>query len=258
MKSYISTNRENKAKKVIEYNNINYSQEIEYSINNTNVYNNELFNTYKLKSDDEIIIPNIVVEKLKTDEAVWKYGNDCCILNFASYKYPGGGFIIGAIAQEEALCHVSTLYNVISDNKFKHYYEYNRLHLNKSLYSNFAIYSPNIIFYNDTVENTVNVITCPAPNFKAYSENNNGLMDEQYKKVLKSRIKYILDIAEKEKQTTLILGAFGCGVFKNDPYIVADIFKTLLKTGIYSFKKVIFAIPDDTNFIPFNNTFNTL
>lgn len=66
---------------------------------------------------------------MTTTDAVSKYKHDekLCVLNFASYKKPGGGFINGAIAQEESICHDSTLFNVISSEKFESYYEDNKI-----------------------------------------------------------------------------------------------------------------------------------
>ena len=67
------------------------------------------------------------------------------ILNFASYKNPGGGYLKGSFAQDEALCSESTLYPVLA--KFTDsYYSWNREHLNHALYINRALYSPEIIF----------------------------------------------------------------------------------------------------------------
>ena len=67
------------------------------------------------------------------------------ILNFASYKNPGGGYLKGSFAQEEALCSESTLYPVLA--KFEQtYYDWNREHLNHALYTNRALYSPSIVF----------------------------------------------------------------------------------------------------------------
>lgn len=201
-----------------------------------NIYNNNI---------------NIVVDNMSTTEAVSKYKNEhkLCVLNFASYKKPGGGFINGAIAQEESICHDSTLYNVLSSEKFDSYYEYNNKNTNNGLYRNAAIYSPSIVFSNSKA--VVNVITCAAPNLSIFK----GPKFKAYD-TIRNRIKFILDIAEKNNETELILGAFGCGVFKNDPEFVASTFKDLLySTNYYHFKKVIFAIPGGINYDIFKKTF---
>lgn len=242
-KPYIKEDIKDKALKHNELMEDAFHNEIQVSINNSIVYTDKDFSTER----------NIILEKLKTEEAVYKYGIDMrlCVLNFASYKYPGGGFINGAIAQEEALCHASNLYNVIGSEKFKSYYEHNRQDTNYGLYRNFAIYSPNIIFsrtYNDGI--TVDVITCPAPNLSNYHGTN-----ELGHKTMYKRIKFILDIAEKNEVKNLVLGAFGCGVFRNEPEYVAKCFKELLKSSAYHFETIIFAIPSGENYDAFEKVF---
>ena len=68
------------------------------------------------------------------------------ILNFANYTIPGGGYLHGALAQEEVLCHQSDLYQVLT--KFSQYYRWNQTHLNQNLYEHRAIYTPNIVSTN--------------------------------------------------------------------------------------------------------------
>ena len=63
--------------------------------------------------------------------------------------------------------------------------------------------------------------------------------------IKKSRCRFILDVAEAREIDVLILGAFGCGVFEQDPKEVVDIFLELLKN--YRFKEVIFAVPSKIN-----------
>lgn len=242
-KPYIKEDRKEKALKHNKLMESTFHYETQVSIANSIVYTDDDFSMKR----------NIIVEALKTEDAVFKYGEKLrlCVLNFASYKNPGGGFLNGAIAQEEALCHASNLYNVIGSEKFKPYYEDNRNNTNEGLYRNFAIYSPNIIF-SGTDNNSVNVdvITCPAPNLSAYHGSRYFAEKKMY-----NRIKFIFDIAEKNKVKNLVLGAFGCGVFGNNPEYVAKCFDELLKSSDYNFETIIFAIPGGENYDAFKKVF---
>ena len=158
-----------------------------------------------------------------------------------SYKNAGGMFLQGSSAQEESLCHASFLYNVLSE--FKDYYAWNDKHKNRALYENRALYSPDVVFTNDSVGTLCDVITCAAPN-KSAAQKYCHVSDEENYNALESRIRFVLHIAEKEKVDTLILGAYGAGVFGQDATEVAQIFKRLLIEEFWTFEKIIFAIPD--------------
>lgn len=194
--------------------------------------------------ESEVIRNNtqFVLEPLTTTEAIYKYENEYpCVLNFASYKYPGGGFIKGSMAQEEALCHDSNLYNILLN--FEDEYKKNREDLNYGLYRNWGIYTPSVLFsteeggfaYSD-------VFTCPAPNVNAYR--NSGKFNWQtYMNALESRIRFV--VANMNRGHLPIIGAFGCGVFGNHSYVVAKLFKHYFtEAGV---PKVIIAIPDENS-----------
>ena len=168
----------------------------------------------------------------------------------------------GSRAQEESLCHSSFLYNVLS-NFYSMFYSKNRAYTNRSLYFDRAIYSPEVMFFNYDVTipfNTVyvDVITCAAPNkTSALNVNiNRGVTEEDNYRALYNRCKFVLDVAEDNKVNTLILGAFGCGVFGQDPMDVADIFTKLLIYEGYSFDRVIFAVPNTGSSKANYNAFN--
>lgn len=235
-KYYLKEERKKKALALIEENETKYKEEIHLSIKGSVVYRNAIKVNYK-QNDKPI---KVIVEDLTTDGAIKKYGDGCCALNFASFKYAGGGFVVGAMAQEEALCHASNLYNVIGDKRFEREYEWNRRHTNNGLYHNFGIFTPNIIFGDVKCD----IITVASTN---RSHNKDIFDDQEYNSALEDRIKFVLDMAEQHHEKILILGAFGCGVFKNDPYLVASMFKDLLDSKNYNFEKVIFAIPRGEN-----------
>ena len=195
------------------------------------------------RTTHEPIIPTMtVVDEGSVDAIINHAEGKTAVLNFASYKNPGGMFILGSRAQEECLCHESFLYNVLKN--FPDYYSWNEGHKNRSLYTNRAIYSPDIIFERDGKTYPCDVITCAAPNLSWALRYRNAQAIEDNKKLLRDRIRFVLDIADLQGVETLILGAFGCGVFKQDAEVVANHFVNLLQTEEYSsIKKVVFAVP---------------
>ena len=58
------------------------------------------------------------------------------------------------------------------------------------------------------------------------------------------RARNILNVAIKNEDDYLILGAFGCGAFRNNPEIVAKAYKDVLQDYMYCFKVIDFAIID--------------
>ena len=169
------------------------------------------------------------------------------VLNFASYTHPGGQFINGSSAQEESLCHESTLYNVLVE--FPAYYKENSTTRNDFMYTNRAIYSPDIVFQRKDKIVPCDVITCAAPNLSGnWKFHNRRISRRDNNETLKSRCRFVLEIAKENNVQTLILGAFGCGVFGQDPSTVATYFSELL-TGDFKgcFREVVFAIPIAAN-----------
>jgi len=170
-------------------------------------------------------------------------------LNFASAKNPGGGFLSGAQAQEEALSRASALYPCLLTAT--EYYSRNRA--NKSaLYLDNVIYSPLVPFFRDDLGELIeepklcSVLTAPAPNAGAIAQNEPHNLDKVAPTLLR-RAEWVLSVAANYDLDTLILGAWGCGVFRNDPEMVASTFKTLLcAPGEYAgvYKKVVFAVFD--------------
>jgi len=170
-------------------------------------------------------------------------------LNFASAKNPGGGFLNGSLAQEEALACASGLYACLL--KAPEYYERNRAN-RSALYLDLAIFSPLVPFFrNDAgvlLENSIlaSVITAPAPNAGAIAQNEPANLPH-VEPTMKRRAELVLSIASSHQVDRLVLGAWGCGVFRNDPRTVAGIFAEALESpGKFAgvFGEVVFAVFD--------------
>ena len=182
--------------------------------------------------------------------------NKSMVLNFASYKNPGGMFLKGSSAQEESLCHESYLYNVLKEFD-KGFYEHNRQNKNKALYTNRAIYSEYIRFMRDSEDVFCDVLTCAAPN-KAAAQKYCNITDRLNYSTLKERIRFVIAVAALNRPDTLILGAYGCGVFGQNPFEVARIFKDIFDEYQCMFDRIVFAIPNKNskNYEAFEAVFN--
>ncbi|MGD0032242.1 TIGR02452 family protein [Paenibacillus illinoisensis] len=173
---------------------------------------------------------------------------DVVCLNFASAKNPGGGFLGGSQAQEESLARASGLYPCIS--QMNEMYDHNRK-LRTCLYSDYMIYSPGVPVIRDDEDRllaqyyTTAFITAPAVNAGVVKEREQA-DDQQIESVMKERIRYILDVAATNGHRTLVLGAYGCGVFRNDQVDVARYFHEVLVQENFrqSFDQIVFAVLD--------------
>ncbi|MCM3134161.1 TIGR02452 family protein [Paenibacillus polysaccharolyticus] len=173
---------------------------------------------------------------------------DVVCLNFASAKNPGGGFLGGSQAQEESLARATGLYPCIA--QMTEMYEYNRKQ-RTCLYSDHMIYSPDVPVIRDDYDRlldqyyTTAFITAPAVNAGVVKERKEAT-DAEIKSVMKQRIRYILEVAAVQGHRTIVLGAFGCGVFRNEPAQVASYFAEVLDEEGYRdyFDHIVFAIYD--------------
>ncbi len=169
-------------------------------------------------------------------------------LNFASARNPGGGFLGGSQAQEESLARSSSLYPSIV--QMEEMYQHNRRE-KSCMYSDYMIYSPDVtVFRNDDGSlreqpYAVSMLTAPAVNAGIVREREPERADE-IEFVMKQRIRYLLSVAAAHGQQTLVLGAFGCGVFRNDPAQVASWFHDILQLEHYAwlFDHIVFAVLD--------------
>lgn len=176
-----------------------------------------------------------------------EHGN-VALLNFASARNPGGGFLGGAKAQEEDLCRCSGLYRTLLTQP--DYYRLNRA--NRSLlYLDHIIYSPRVPFFRTTGKAPLlgtpylaSVITAPAPNAGAI-ERNRPHEATELEATFERRWANVLAVARDSDERTLVLGAWGCGAFRNDPEMAARTVKRALEHPRLqgSLDRVVFAIP---------------
>ena len=190
--------------------------------------------------------------------------DDVLCLNFASAKNPGGGFLKGSQAQEESLARASGLYACISP--MRTLYDTNARY-RSSLYTDHLIHSPRVPVFRGEDDRLleapwlVSMLTAPAVNAGAVRQNEPGNIPRIQETMLR-RIEKLLSVAVVCGNRALVLGAWGCGVFKNDPAAVAGWFHYHLvenETFRQAFDRVVFAVmdhsPDAATIRPFQNLF---
>lgn len=232
---------------------VSIKNETDFAVENSKLFRTEDFpETFELrKTEGETLVEVTDETTLEAAKRVCKEDENAnpFVLNFASAKNPGGGFLGGAQAQEESLARSSSLYPCLTAN-FE-MYQHNR-NGNLCLYSDWMIYSPRVpVFRNDDGSliqkpYLVSFLTSPAVNAGVVKQRETDKM-HLIEPVNRERAGKFLWIANQNELKTLILGAWGCGVFQNDPQMIARIFDELLKGEFANcFERVIMAIYDKT------------
>lgn len=231
---------------------IDLSPAIQHAVTNTKTFSSDdletIVNNLSLQEfSGECVIE---VKRLSSFEAgqqlAEQFGKVLC-LNFASAKNPGGGFLSGAQAQEEALTRSSALYVCLKDQDA--YYLTNRK-CGTTLYTDTMILSPDVPFFKDDNGTPLNhwfplsILTAPAVNEGAIRQNEPENIN-RIESVMLRRTEKLLALAHRNGYTHLLLGAWGCGVFRNNPEAVANYFYQFLgPNGKYArcFETITFAI----------------
>ena len=203
----------------------------------------------------------ITINNKDSFEAGRAYENPL-VMNFANAHNPGGGFKLGANAQEEALCRCSTLYASITSDAAGVMYRYNNTHVSR-VESDYFLISPNVVVFRDKdlslLETPVvmGVVTIPAPNrHGAAMLATSKLVEETFIR----RIRLLLRAAATLGYKKLVLGAWGCGAFGNRPDEVASHFRqVIVDEGLgRAFDEICFAIygsEDGKNITAFRKCF---
>lgn len=181
-------------------------------------------------------------------------GSHPTVLNYASATRPGGGYLGGARAQEEDLCRSSALHTLLAAPVCRSFYTGHRRPTRDARYSHSIIWTPGVPVYRDASTCALlahpyptSFITAAAPNAGALARNNPAALP--CTPLLEQRAARILAVAARHGARALVLGAWGCGVFRNAPDDVARIFYRLLKAGGRfegRFERVTFAVYDNS------------
>ncbi len=212
---------------------------------------------------------NLEVRGEGTVDAVFRLsqGEPLCpwlgVLNFASAKNPGGGFLNGSVAQEECLAFCSDLYHTQTTGQGPRYYEINQANRDP-VYTDTMLIGDVTFFRASNFSFTEHPVTCPvitAPAVNMGVVIRNGEDIQRAKAVMRGRMEKILALFAHWRCTHLILGAYGCGVFRNDPEDVARFWQELLEEGWNRFfEQITFSILErpgkDRNIAPFRRRFD--
>ena len=206
----------------------------------------------------------ITINNKDSFEAGRAYKNPL-VMNFANAHNPGGGFKLGANAQEEALCRCSTLYASITSDAAGVMYCYNNTHLSR-VESDYFLISPNVVVFRDKdlslldTPVVMGVVTMAAPNRRGAAMFATARLVED---TFIRRIRLLLRASATSGYKNLVLGAWGCGAFGNRPDDVASYFRqVIVEEGLgRAFDEICFAIygsEDGKNITAFRNCFERI
>lgn len=197
------------------------------------------------------------------------------VLNMANRQTPGGGVFTGAGAQEENLFRRTNLFQSLYPfSDFAELYGLKKRWERYPLDPNFGgAYSPEVTVFRGEEKEGYPLLNKPyhvavisVAGMNRPELDGSGNIAPHLVEGVKNKIRTILDIGRLQGHDALVLGALGCGAFRNPPAHVARLFHEVIGQEYPGqFKKICFAILEDHNsgakhnpegnFAPFYNEF---
>ena len=226
---------------------------------NTSFYAHELLPTSGIAAGD---VPTVVevhnMDCLLAAMQLQEQGFHPAVLNMASRRNPGGGVTTGAGAQEETLFRRTNLFRSLY--QFAPYAGLYGLEVHRFQYPldpNFGgIYTPDAICFREGEQQGYALMAAPVVlSFISVAGLNrpdltlDGMIAEHHVGPVKNKIRTIFRIGLRHRHDSLVLGALGCGAFRNPPRHVARLFKEVMEETEFKgkYRKIVFAILDDHN-----------
>ena len=190
-----------------------------------------------------------IVTRSFAPEALYREGRGkTAVVDPASFTRPGGAYEDGAFGPEQILCANSNLYQVLCGIR-KPYYQENRGYSRGMLFTDRAVYLPDVAFSNEGDIRRAGVIVAAEPMRTRALENHRS--ERECNNALAQRIETIMRIAAANECETLIVGAFACGRFGYDTQQVVDVMKAWIEAHPGAIRRIVFAVPRS-----FFDTFN--
>lgn len=174
-------------------------------------------------------------------EALYRDGEGkTMIVDPGAFTRPGGAYEDGAFGPEQILCSESNLYPVLCAHK-RDFYDKNRDYRRGSLFTDRALYVPEVLFSREGDTRRADVLVIAEP-IRAYALDNHR-SERECDKALADRIETIFRIAAANNVQTLIMGAFGCGRNGYPSAQVIELIRTWIGEHPGAVPRVVFAVP---------------
>ena len=185
-------------------------------------------------------------------------GYNPAVLNMASRRNPGGGVVTGAGAQEETLFRRTNLFRSLYQfAPFAGMYGIKTSHYQYPLDRNFGgVYTPEAIYFRESeqkgyalLDNPVSLSFITVAGMNRPDLTAEGMIADYHVEPIKNKIRTIFRIGLAHGHDSLVLGALGCGAFRNPPRHVARLFHELMDELEFKnkYRRIVFAILDDHN-----------
>lgn len=225
---------------------------------NTVFYEREIHLPYRVTGNEPTIVEVQNIDCLYAGVQLKEQGYHPAVLNMASRRNPGGGVTTGAGAQEETLFRRTNLFRSLYQfAPYAEQYGIKRSHHQYPLDRNFGgVYTPDAIYFRESEQNgyalldkPVNLSFITVAGMNCPDLTKDGMIADHHVEPIKNKIRTIFRMGLVHGHDSLVLGALGCGAFRNPPRHVARLFHEVMNEREFrdQYRRIVFAILDDHN-----------